>query len=723
MATFWFQNPLQTSFWFQNPFSKKKKEEDEKTQGSTIQESNEKRQTDMFPWLSKEQSKKIVEHTQTLDLSPQERLKAQQEIYQQALPMVRNQQVMEQRTAMTNKLYEDSLKEPDKQKKEMMQMTVRWNKFVDSLKVSYNIPADADDEDVMVDFLNTFPEKKSMLESYIMNWDKTIWYDLGFEERPETTEHWTWIRQLWANVLWAAWDSAVWLWKFGGEVLWEAVARTAKKLWADEWKTDELLEQWKEQLAEWMPSQSYKSDTDSVAYRATKWVWDIAQVATPWGLGRWWVWVFGKASDLGTSLVSRLKGWAKEILSRLWLWSKKSERGAELISKMIQRWTEWATDMALFGAVSGEETTADDIVLWATVWAAIPMAWVVAKWLTKSARSAIEQILWATTNKWRAAISETIDKAWRSKDFTQAMRGNMTVEDVLKNVEEWLNNLKSSSRALYGESYDKLLKHTEALPLREWEASVFSKLEQRLNNARVDITDEWFNFTQSTIQNATDQSKIQQVYNLVRWREDTTPAGLDALKQAIRNTYNFKADSSLVQKFVTETANDVSNMILDTVPEYATMMKKYSQFKSILDDVSGALSIWTTKAKRQTAVTKLQRALKDNQEFRKTMLDTINQYSNDDIVAQLAGVHMWDIMPWGIMRVFGGWGIWAAAAWLINPEFIAGLLVMSPRVVWEIATVLNISTDLITKAAKNAAKFVPEEVVNVWLTKALSDNK
>jgi hypothetical protein len=31
-------------------------------------------------------------------------------------------------------------------------------------------------------------------------------------------------------------------------------------------------------------------------------------------------------------------------------------------------------------------------------------------------------------------------------------------------------------------------------------------------------------------------------------------------------------------------------------------------------------------------VTKLQRALKDNQELKKEMLDVINQYSKDDIV-------------------------------------------------------------------------------------------
>jgi len=379
--------------------------------------------------------------------------------------------------------------------------------------------------------------------------------------------------------------------------------------------------------------------------------------------------------------------------------------------------------MTMFDIIAeGELPNIKEVWLWAAIGGGLPLAWVVAKWLWKVGRTWLEQILWATTWKWQTAISETFSKAGRSKAFSEWLAGKIWVDDVLNNVEQWLNNLKSSNRAIYWKQYEKLLNNTKKIALKEWEENILGSFVNKLEDSRVKFTDDWIDFTQSTIQNSADQNKVKQVYDLLRNWEDTTPAWMDALKQAVRNTYNFKTDSGLVGKILWETSNDIKSKITQEIPEYAKMTKKYEEYKMLLDDIQWALSVWN-KSKKQTAITKLQRALKDNQQLRKEMLDEINKYSDDDIVSQLAWVQMSEVMPWWLMKVFWWAWIWAASIWLLNPKILVWLWAMSPRFIAETARVLNISTDLLNKAIKNANKFVPTEAKVVWGETLINNDK
>lgn len=707
-------------FGFQ-PVMPKKKEE-------------EKMMTSIFPWFNEKQIAQLERDTANI-ADPMEKIKMQDSIYRQVAPMIKEKEAKEARMKAKNQFFYANFDEKDLQRSKLNQVQLKIEDLADMVKERVGIPATAKTEEVMNLFSQELQQRgiePQILQDYVDWKSEELLYLTELKARPvEPVEE---EKSVFENIVWWAAESTSWIAEFAWTNLAKGIWWISKKLWADETKVNQLVDSYiKSWDTLWWED---IGDEDSLVYQWAKMLFDIAQVATPWWLARWaakwtqvaWKWAkavewLWKINKNWAKLADDIAIWWENVLLKAWMKPEAAEKAAQLTSKVLSRAWEWALDMVMFDIIAEWELpNLKEVWLWAAIGWWFPLAWVIAKWLWKAGRVWLEQILWATTGKWKTAIAETFAKAGRNADFTKWMRWNINIDEVLSNVEQWLNNFKSSNRAIYWEQYSKLLENTKNIALKEWEDSILNWFTKKLKDSRIKFTDEWLDFTQSTVQNSTDQTKIKQVYELLQNWEDVTPAWMDALKQAIRNTYNFKVDSSVVQKIIGETANDVKSKIVKEVPEYADMMVKYEKFKTILDDISWALSIWSTKAKKQTALTKLQRALKDNQELKKEMLDTINKYSKDDIVWQLAWVQMSEILPWWLMKVFGWAGIWAASIWLLNPKFLAWLITMSPRAIAEIARWLNISTDILNKAITNANKFIPTEAKVVW-TEALLNKK
>ena len=187
------------------------------------------------------------------------------------------------------------------------------------------------------------------------------------------------------NMVAWAYDSVTWLPRFLSNNLAKAVWWTAKKLWADEDKVNELVQSYIDFGENEMSWKALWANTNSATYKITKTVWDIAQVAA-------WEWL------------------AKEALKWTQALNKINQvKNSGLLGKMAVWAAEWAADMWLYNIVSESELpTWKDLAVWAALWAALPVAWA---WL-KAAKKAIKTEAWA----WAEKLIRNINKISESKN-------------------------------------------------------------------------------------------------------------------------------------------------------------------------------------------------------------------------------------------------------------------------------------------------------------------
>lgn len=167
------------------------------------------------------------------------------------------------------------------------------------------------------------------------------------------------------NAIGWAWDSATWIWQFLWNTAADIIGRTAKKLWADEDRVNYLVDDFKNYLEDSKISKSVKANTSSWTYKVTKWLTDLAQVA-------WLEWLAKDALPWAA--------WKLWALRNAWLGWK------------VAAWAiEWAADMGLYNIVSESELpTWKDLAIWATLWAAFPLAWA---WL-KAGKKVVMEKAW-----------------------------------------------------------------------------------------------------------------------------------------------------------------------------------------------------------------------------------------------------------------------------------------------------------------------------------------
>lgn len=272
------------------------------------------------------------------------------------------------------------------------------------------------------------------------------------------------------NVIGWAWDSATWIWQFLGNTAADIIGRTAKKLWADEDRVDYLVNDRKDYLEDSKISKSTKANTSSWTYKVTKWLTDLAQVV-------WLEWIAKDALPW--------VAWKLGSLRSAWLWWK------------VAAWAlEWAADMWLYSVVSDSELpTWKDLAVWATLWAAFPLAWAwlraVGKWIKKEAWVWAEKLIkninklsesknqkfidtfgedagkvmndrWLKTRQdvqnWHISNIDRVDEALRTIKWNFK---SQEVTDVLK------ENIKHANKTLDKKNIDRLLELQEK-NAKEW---------------------------------------------------------------------------------------------------------------------------------------------------------------------------------------------------------------------------------------------------------------
>lgn len=301
-----------------------------------------------FPWLNAEQIKRL----ESLTSDPQE----QQKLYQQAIELQQSRNMQENRIAAENELQYKSLNTKDTQQKNYMQSNVRLEQLADLTKKKFWLNADADTQGV-INWLMQYAQDKGVsmdsLNDYLAWYNDRFLYDTWLKE--ESTAHKIW--QVATDIVWWAYDSVTWLPKFFAKWAANAIGWVAKQFWADEAKTDELVQSYKDYLDNEMSSKDIGADQESLTYNISKGVWDVTQVfAWEWLIKAW--------------VQSTVKGW--QLLNSL--------KNAPTWQKMAAWWLEWVWDMTLYSIVSESRLpTKEELALWWGIGTVIPWAWAVYK--------------------------------------------------------------------------------------------------------------------------------------------------------------------------------------------------------------------------------------------------------------------------------------------------------------------------------------------------------
>ena len=307
-----------------------------------------------FPWLSADQIKRL----ESLTSDPTE----QQKLYQQAIQQLNRENVNDSRMATENEITYKSLNEKDVKQQNYMQSNVRLEQLADLTKNKFWLNANANTQDV-VNWLLQYAEDSwvslDSLNKYLSDWDETFLYQMGLKERPVEQEETFWqkVWQVATDIVGWAYDSATSLPRMAAKWIASAIGWTAKQLWADEQKTDALVQSYKDYLDNDMSSKDIWADQESAAYNISKGVWDLAQVVA----GEWAI----KWAVQGTA-----KGW--QLLNYL--------KNAPTWQKIVAGGLEWAGDMTLYSIVSENKLpTAWEAWIGAAIWAAIPWGWALYK--------------------------------------------------------------------------------------------------------------------------------------------------------------------------------------------------------------------------------------------------------------------------------------------------------------------------------------------------------
>ena len=289
-----------------------------------------------------------------------------------------------------------------------------------------------------------------------------------------------------------------------------------------------------------------------------------------------------------------------------------------------------------------------------------------------------KNILGVTTGTGKAAIEEAV-KA--SPDFTKAMRGEMSGEEIVGNAKGALNLLKEQRGAAYQEHLAKLSteKSIDMSP-------VLKKTRELMKAYNVKIDAEGNLDLSRVAMGKTGRNDIEDIITTLNtWgkqKGDRTPMGLDALKRQLDDFYS---DSSQARQFVSSLRNSVKDTISKAVPEYGEMIKGYSEATKLIKDIESGLMMrkqgMTGRIVADQTLNRLLKVIKsDSDPLRKDLIKILSEKGAQDLTAQLAGYSMKNPLRGGFG---GGVALAELGSTVIHPKMWPVLAASSPRLVGE----------------------------------------
>lgn len=261
--------------------------------------------------------------------------------------------------------------------------------------------------------------------------------------------------------------------------------------------------------------------------------------------------------------------------------------------------------------------------------------------------------------------------------FVDNLRGKVNMTDVLDDAKSALSQMRQERGAQYRAGMSELSKDKTVLDM--------SQIQQAMNSLKSmgSFKGQAINKNASATvgeieQQVTDWMKLNPV-------EYHTPEGLDALKQAIGDIRDATQFGTPGRKAADTMYNAVKKQITENDPNYAKIMKDYSEASELIGEIQKAFSMGE-KASKDTAMRKLQSLMRNNVNTnygnRLDLARELEAKGGKELLPAIAGQALSSATPRGLQGLAA---TGSAIAGLSNPAFLASLPVQSPRLVGEAA--------------------------------------
>ncbi|MBI2640728.1 MAG: hypothetical protein HYW91_02495 [Candidatus Sungbacteria bacterium] len=282
-----------------------------------------------------------------------------------------------------------------------------------------------------------------------------------------------------------------------------------------------------------------------------------------------------------------------------------------------------------------------------------------------------------TTGAGYGAVKEALRNP--SPEFTAALRGEVSGENVLSSARDALESMRQQRGTAYQKELAGIAKQKGSLDI----SSLQKKLDQQLKAFNVKRSpDGSFDFSRSVIVDKAEANRVTEIVDTIKnWglqKGDRTATGLDLLKRRLDDFYS---PSGQARALVSSLRNTVKDILTKNVPGYYTMTADYAKSTDIIKEVEKALSLGD-RVSADTAIRKLTSVLRENNDFRRSLVEKLQTASGTDLKGMIAGTALSQITPRGLTaRLLSEGGIFAG--FLVDPKFWAVLGVSSPRVAGE----------------------------------------
>lgn len=266
-----------------------------------------------------------------------------------------------------------------------------------------------------------------------------------------------------------------------------------------------------------------------------------------------------------------------------------------------------------------------------------------------------------------------------SKAFTENMRGQVPLENVVSDARGAIENMRRQRGADYRAGMQAVGGDTTVL---SW---------NKIGNAIRDAND-IKTFKGQDISPKTAAVRRELNDTVLDWmaldpKEFHTAEGFDALKQKIGDIRDALPDRSPEKLVANKYYGAVRQSIVDQVGSYAKVMEGYAKASDLTQEIERTLSLGTNKG-LDTSLRKLQSVLRNNVNTsygnREKLVDYLQNSGAPHIVSALAGQSSNTLMPRGIVRLLAAAGLEGAAVHPGSVGKVAAVMpLMSPRLMGE----------------------------------------
>ena len=606
--------------------------------------SNEQR----FPWLTSDQIWRIEQLTKNYSWT--QKLKVQQQLYQQAITQLKNQEVTDNRFALKNDIFCKSL-DKDSKEKTTDQCNVRLEDLADIVKDKYHLNANTETNVVMNWIINMAKDKNvstDLLNDYIDEWNKEFLYQMWFEERPIEEEKWTnWLKNIWyyLNPVWQLtsdvtnWavnhpkeSAEVWVWfaqspwKRWYNIIWQWMDRLGKEV-SDKLEWSALERYVKNAATKVFWEDAIKEYEQIQQQRVNKWssiLWDSAyygreqsNIRTPllWAeraeseYTKWWemAWDLATAVALSSPMAAATAPYMwTESLWQAWLTA-------------LLWWSQWWLDMAAYEYWANQElATPWEIAFWMWAWAAtpfvVPLWWKFLKWVNNKYNE-INQLLKNSSKEQLWEELKTLFSKWvrPSSLWVKTTKAQEKIyDDALDAVETIINNknnLKFTNAnweviewQLPKNSYEfaQAIDQTKKATFDQYIAMVWDAWKQTRVSVE-DLTDELLKLKKDKAALLWNPWLENAIDNWLRWLREIEDLSVEQAQRKVQeinkkleafyknpnpNDVSWNAIDALVKNKLNEWIDNAIDQTLWSSEEFEALKRAYWSLKTIEKDVN-----------------------------------------------------------------------------------------------------------------------------------------